>query len=342
MLSFKRNTLLIASLLLLINCALNAQADFQFTLQTWGTYTTYDHGNDTTTTQLGFGLRRARLRGKMTRGKATGFVQFDAASATITDAQIDYSLSEDIRLRMGRFVGPGSQAGGRTSHTAFDFAERSIVGRLWAAAAGRADYRSYGLAIIGKTELFGYEVMASNGDGSLNLKPYNIKSSNSNTDTGVLPQLDLMVTTSIVKPLQFGLHYGLPNADRINVSSLTGFAYMRPEPYHKRSIRGKMDFARVVDHTGMTDVTMGGYQVLGFYKLFEKIEIGAGYASWDPDNSADNDAFGNVLFGLNYFPDPEHWRDTLFKLVLTLKTNEDGAGALDPLIIHLIFQLYLH
>ena len=342
MLIFKRNLLLITSFFLVINCALNAQVDFQFTLQTWGTYTTYDHGNDTTTTQLGFGIRRARLRGKMTRGKATGFVQFDAASATITDAQIDYSLSEGIGLRMGRFVGPGSQAGGRTSHTAFDFAERSIVGRLWAAAVGRADYRSYGLALIGKTKFFGYEVMASNGDGFLNLRPYNSKSSNSDTDTGVLPQLDLMINTSIVKSLQLGLHYGFPNTDRINVSSLTGFAYLRPESYHKGSIRGKMDFARVVDHTGIADVTLEGFQVLGFHKLLEKIEIGAGYALWDPDNSADNDAFGNVLFGLNYFPDPEHWRDTLFKLVLTYKTTEDDAGAPDPLIIHLIFQLYLH
>lgn len=343
MLEFKRSAALIVSLYFVLACVLNAQATFQFTVQSWGTYTTYDHGNDSTTTQLGVGIRRARLRGKMTRGKATGFIQFDAASSTMTDAQIDYSFTDDIKLRMGRFVGPGSQAGGRTSHTtAFDFAERSIVGRLWAAAVGRADYRSYGLAVIGKTLLFSYEVMASNGDGSLNLKPYNSKSSNSKTNTGELPQLDFLISTTIIKPLELGIHYGFPNEDRINVSALTGYAYMKPGSYNKGSLRGKVDFARLVDYSGSTDVTLGGYRVLGFYKILEEVEIGLGYASWDPDNSMDNDAFGNVLFGVNYFVDPENWKDFQFKFVVTYKTTEDDAGAADPLMIHLISHIYLH
>lgn len=106
MLEFKRSAALIVSLYFVLACVLNAQATFQFTVQSWGTYTTYDHGNDSTTTQLGVGIRRARLRGKMTRGKATAFIQFDAATAAMTDAQIDYAFSDDLILRMGHLWAP--------------------------------------------------------------------------------------------------------------------------------------------------------------------------------------------------------------------------------------------
>ena len=78
--------------------SLLGQATFQFTIQTWGTYTTYDHYDwnadssaldlTETTTQLGVGIRRARLRGKMTKGKASAFVQVDGPSGDLLDAQI--------------------------------------------------------------------------------------------------------------------------------------------------------------------------------------------------------------------------------------------------------------
>ncbi|MBC8472777.1 MAG: hypothetical protein H8D56_25225, partial [Planctomycetes bacterium] len=199
--------------------SLLGQATFQFTLQSWGTYTTYDHYDwnadssalelKETTTQLGVGIRRARLRGKMTKGKASAFVQFDAPTGQMMDAQIDYSPTNNLKLRMGRFVGAGSQAGGNTSHTAIDFAERSIVGRLWASSVGRSDYRTYGISLMGKYNNFNYQVLAQNGDGFLNLKPYGTKSSNSDEDTGAMPQLDFAVSTKLDNGISAGLHYGL-------------------------------------------------------------------------------------------------------------------------------------
>jgi len=72
------------------------------------------------------------------------------------------------------------------------------------------------------------------------------------------------------------------------------------------------------------------------------MEVGVGYASWDPNSSVGNDAFGNILVGMTYFPNPEHWKDAQFKLVFTFKTTEDSAGAPDPLMIHLISHIYLH
>ena len=332
--------------------SLLGQATFQFTIQTWGTYTTYDHYDwnadssaldlTETTTQLGVGIRRARLRGKMTKGKASAFVQVDGPSGDLLDAQIDYSLTDNLKLRMGRFVGAGSQAGGNTSHTAIDFAERSIVGRLWASSVGRSDYRTYGTSLIGKYNNFNYQVMAHNGDGHLNIKPYGTKSSKSDEDTGVMPQLDFAVSTKLGNGLSTGLHYGLPNENRINVSSATGFLYLDPKDYSSGKLRGKLDFTRVVNHEGESDVVSLGYALKGFYKLHDKMEVGAGYEQWDPNTDVDTDSFGNIVVGVNYSPNPEHWKDTLFKLVATFKTSEVDNEPLDPLMVHLVWQVYMH
>jgi len=346
---------------------LMAQATFQFTLQSWGSFTSYDHPEqitaeyyelnpatglvdlvlaDTTAAfesqQLGVGIRRARLRGKMTKGKASGFMQFDAATATMMDAQIDYAFSKSMKLRMGRHVGAGSQAGGHTSHTAIDFAERSIVGRMWAKSVGRSDYRTYGLSLIGKTGNLNYQVLANNGSNSLNLKPYGTKSSNSKTDTGVLPQLDFMVSSKLSSGLWLGMHYGLPNEDRINISSTTGFVYYTPKEYKAGKIRGKFDFAQVENHAADDKYTAMGVALKGFYRLSDHVEVGAGYESWDPNTDQDNDGFGNMLVSLVYSPNPEHWKDTLFKLNATIKTSEKDHQPYDPVIIHMVWQVYMH
>ncbi|MFC1482101.1 hypothetical protein ACFL6E_07665, partial [Candidatus Neomarinimicrobiota bacterium] len=130
--------------------------------------------------------------------------------------------------------------------------------------------------------------------------------------------------------------------DRINTSSLTGYAYLQPDSYNKGAFRGKVDFAQLVDRRGAADIGLGGFQIMGFYKVLEMIEVGVGYASWDPNDSIDNDTFGNIQLGVNYFVDPEHWKDLQFKFVVTYKTTEDKAGAADPLMIHFVSHIYLH
>ena len=340
------------AIFLFASTGLFAQANFQFTIQSWASYTTYDHyvmnadssGKelDETTTQFGNGIRRARLRGKMTKGKVTAFVQYDAVSSYVLDAQIDYKFSDNLKMRMGRFVGAGSQAGGNTSHTAIDFAERSIVGRKWASAVGRSDYRTFGMAAIGKFNRFSYQVMANNGDSNLNLKPYGTKSSGSNKDTGAIPQLDIAISTKIGSAMNVGVHYGLPNEDRINVSSVTGFFYFKPSDYSSGNFRSKFDFARVVNHENSEDEVSLGWSLGGFYLLSEKIELGAGYQVWDKNVDVDSDAMGNIVLAATYSPDPEHWKDSLFKLVATFKTAEADNEPLDPMVIHLVWQAYMH
>ncbi len=358
--------LLSAVITMVITSQAIAQAKFEFSLQSWGSYTSYDHAADTadayyefdettgnavlvpaeitpaySSTQFGFGIRRARLRGKMSHGKAAAFVQFEAAgSPTLLDARLDYSLSDNLKLRMGRFIGAGSQAGGRTGHTSIDFIERSIVGRNWGAALSRSDYRTYGIGLLGKMNQFKYEITMNNGANTINLKPYNVKSGGSATDTGLLPQIDLMGEMAVSNGINIGASYGLANEDRINRSSATGFVYYKPEDYGSGDVRSKFDLAMVNDVDG--DYGMFGYSVLGAMRMTDKIEVGGRYESWDPNNDVEEDAVSNITIGINFAPNPDKWMDTLFKFDLTYKMAQDSDGVPDPVIAHFMWQMYLH
>ncbi len=315
---------------------LEAQATFEFSLQSWGSFTSY---NDTL--QTGFGIRRARLRGKMKHEKASAFVQFEAAgSPTLLDARMDYDISDNFKVRMGRYIGAGSQAGGRTGHTNLDFTERSIVGRNWGSAMSRSDYRTYGMGVIGKLNILKYEITLNNGDNSINLKPYNNSSSNSDTDMGLLPQIEFMGEMALGNSIDLGASYSLPNEKRINRSSVTGYAYYQPGDYSAGDIRGKFDLAMVHDVAG--DYNMLGAAVLGMLRLSTKIEAGGRFEFWDSDNTVDDNTVSNITVGFNYAPNPDKWMDTLFKFDLTYKMTQASGGVPDPIIAHLMWQMFLH
>ena len=327
-------------ILFIVAPSASAQPEFQFSLQSWGSYTSYEHTDDSTSTQLGFGIRRARIRGKMMQGKATAFIQYEAINSTIIDVRLDYILSDNLMFRMGRFVGPGSQAGSRTGHTSIDLIERSIVGRNWAIAVDRKDSRSYGLALLGKLGNFGYELMASNGDNSVNLNPYNNDSSKSKTDTGKLPQFDVMGHYSLGNSITAGLHYGLANEDRVNKSSLTGFAYFRPEEYSAGKMRFKFDFAKM-DDLG-DNIAMLGYSALGVYKATRHFEIGSRMETWNWDIDAGDNTVTNFTIGINYSVDPDKWTDTIFKVDFTIKSTDGNTKIPDPFMMHILWQMNLH
>jgi hypothetical protein len=278
----------------------------------------------------------------MTKGKFSGFFQYDAPTNHMTDAQIDYAVSDKLTIRLGRFVGPACQAGGRTSHTVIDFAERSIVGRLWAKAVGRSDYRTFGVSVKGKLGIINYEIMGNNGEGDKNIKPYNVKSDNSTADTGILPQLDFMVYSKFTDCMSAGIHYGLPNEKRLNISSFTGYFHYKPSDYKKGNFRSKVDFAMVNNEMDTDPIKSLGYGITGFYRFSNAMEFGLGYESWDPNTDLDDDAFANIYMGLTYSLDPDNWKDALIKLVATIKTAQASTLPKDPLIIHLIWQIYMH
>lgn len=319
---------------------------FQFTMQSWATYTTYDHEADATTaldektTQTFFGIRRARLRGKMTIGKITAFLQYSAKSNVLLDAQIDCKISDNLKIRAGRFIGAGSQAAGRTSHTSIDFVERSIVGRNWALLLDRDDYRTFGMGLIGKAGPLNYEVTFHNGAGDYNILPYNNTSARSDDDTDFMPQMDFMASANITKAVSAGISYGPANEKRINASSLTGFLYLQPKDYKAGNIRAKIDFAQVTDEDA--DFTAMGYGAMAFLKVAKNLEIGAGYATWDWNTDIDDDAEGNITFGFNYSLTPDAWNTSILKLAATFKTHQTDGLPYDPFMFHCMWQVYMH
>ena len=318
----------------------SAQPEFQFSLQSWGSFTSYDHTDGPTSTQSGFGIRRARIRGKMTQEKAAAFIQYETISSTILDVRLDYNLNDNLIVRMGRFVGPGSQAGSRTGHTSIDLIERSIVGRNWGTVVGRSDSRTTGLALIGKQNIFAYEIMVSNGSNNINLVPYNSKSSNSGTDTGQLPQIDVMGQIELLNSINAGIHYGLANEDRVDISSLTGFAYFKPEEYSAGKMRFKFDFAKVDDLED--NIAMMGYSALAVYKATRHFEIGSRIETWDWDVDAGDNVITNFTIGINYSVNPDKWTDTMFKIDFTLKSADGNTKIPDPFMMHILWQMYLH
>ncbi len=62
--NFNKNCITLCISILVISM-LSGQPEFQFSLQSWGSYTSYDYIGDLTTTQSGFGIRHARLGGKI-------------------------------------------------------------------------------------------------------------------------------------------------------------------------------------------------------------------------------------------------------------------------------------
>ena len=230
-------------LILLLTLPLYGQ-DVSFTLQTWATVSKME------TAQTGVGIRRARIRGKFGEGNVSAFVQYGMASGKLHDARVDVKFDK-YTVRVGRFVVPGNQSGGQTSHTALDFCERSIVGRMYSIEMDRPDHRSYGVSVIGNYGVFNYEVMASNPE---NIKPYNINHSVVNPST----KLDYMAYIKTGN-LSSGVHY--------NSVSITGYAYLENDRF-----RGKVD----VVHTDLSK----GYRVLAFWKL-SRFEIGAQYETWN-------------------------------------------------------------
>jgi len=81
---------------------------------------------------------------------------------------------------------------------------------------------------------------------------------------------------------------------------------------------------------------------MGFYKLTDKLEIGSRYGIWDPGKNSNNDVFGNIAVGTNYSPNPEHWKDMMFKLAATFKISEEENQPYDPFIVHFVWQVYMH
>ncbi len=367
-----KKLVLLAAVLFLMSLAGPAMAEgsvFGF-FQTWLSYAAYSHpdSSDYDASQLAFGVRRARVGWKYKDGPFTGKFQGDGAGGTfkVLDAFGEYKINDMAKVRMGRFVGVGSQAGGLTSATKLDMIERSIVGRRWGSGTVGGDYRTYAAMVsLAPNELFTVKAQLGNGFGSVNAKP----SSNSHNDNdptdmndddpptedtgdnllndGFAPQIDFGVYAAPVEGLDLGFTYGLPNENLNTTGSMTAFAYYKTPAFYF-----KFDYATLQMNPDWDDdeldVNSMGYAVTGGYNVNDNAQFVARYEIWDADTDAGNDDGSyitkNVQFGLNYYFNPEAKYDQVLKLAFTRRMDEmpDDVDIADPNLVQIMWQIFMH
>lgn len=338
-------------------------------VQTWLTYTAYTNSNgdslDTDddgindavyedASQLGFGVKRARLGWKYSDGDFFAMFQGDATGGELAllDGVVGMKVNDMLTLQAGRFIGVGSQAGGLTSSTKIDLIERSIIGRRWAAGTVGSDYRIVGLmATVATSDMLKFKAQVHNGTGT---KPGLLPSSNTHSgggdlaDDGFAPQMDFGVYANPMDGLKVGFTYGLPNENLNTTGSMTAFAYFGTPAFFL-----KFDYASLDDRGSDWDddddnVTSMGYAALGAYNVNERVQVLGRYEAWDADTDLSNDQGDyqtrNVTVGLNYFVNPDAKYDQVFKLAFTRRMDEMPAGVdiADPNLFMAMWQIYVH
>lgn len=328
-------------------------------VQTWYSYTTFDsteagYADADVATQTGFGLRRARFAWKYSDDMYFGGIQTEGAGGGIIvlDAFVGINFNEQFTMRLGRFPGVGSQAGGQTSSAKLDMIERPIVPMRWAAATGRQHYRAVGAELAMKpNDMFKAMILLHNGSSDLgeDLAPsVNSHLTDSTVvDTQFLPQIDLGIWAEPMEGLQAGATFGLPNEYRITTGNLTAFLYY----FHEMGF-AKVDFAMLMHNPEWDDddldYTSMGYAVTAGYNVRPCLQVVGRFENWDEDTDLDSDdgdyMHRNFALGVNYSLLEGAKFDHRLQATFTRRLDEtpDDVELTDPNIFQLCYQLYFH
>lgn len=312
------------------------------TVQAMGSYAQ----TNTDTAQIGFGLRRVRLKTYFSYGDFTAFIQYGAIANILLDARMTYNFSQTFKLRVGRFVGAGVRSGGLTSHTKIDIVERPMSAQMWALnALGSGDYRDYGLAFMGNIGDFGYNLTLANGKGLHKIK---IDGTTVGVGTGNIlathlkggETLNQSVSISgmanyqpkTVKGLEVGGYYGIGNANFNDYSSYNAYVYWEPKP-----IRIKAEIIGVTDQNETDNISSLGYYVFGAYGFADNWEALARYENYDPSDLSDiKDAHTLITVGARYALFPE--KLTASKITFAYVMHEEEGAEIDNDVFYVMFQ----
>ncbi len=284
------------------------------------------------TSQLGVGLRRVRLRAYANLGKkVSAFIQYSAKSSKVLDARITYKFSKEFQLRVGRFIGAGVKGGGLTSHTKIDIVERPVTAQKWGAATIGADYRDYGLAVMGSMSGFSYNLTLHNGSGAMNVLASH-KSIGSKFKSGMAVSAMVGFKPSGVKGLDIGGYFGQGNKYYNDYSSFSGYVYYQPGPF-----RFKGEYISWTNKNNPTEVTSNGFYVFGAYKIMPKIELLARFEQFDPNADVTDDEETDITIGAGYSIWPSKW--TQGKVTLAYVIQGEKGTTVDNNVLYAFFQL---
>ena len=285
------------------------------------------------TAQIGFGLRRVRLKTSFSYGDVTAFIQYSARGSKLLDARMTYKFSKVFNLRVGRFIGASVRGGGLTSHTKLDIVERPMSAQMWTVNALKSgDYRDYGVALMGKAGDFGYNLTVANGGGSLkNIVGTQLVGGQNLTEAVSISAM-ANYKPKAVKGLEVGGYYGMGNAYFNDYSSYNAYVYWEPKP-----LRIKAEIISVTDLNGSDDVSSLGYYVFGAFSFMDNWEALARYENYDPTDMDDvEDAHTLITIGARYALYPA--KLTASKITFAYVMHGEEGDAIDNDVFYVMFQ----
>ena len=278
------------------------------TIQSWASY----EQNAQDSTQMGFGIRRLRLRIKSSFGeKISAFAQVEMTSPKLLDARISYQVLPQLQMRIGRFIGAGMRGAGLTLHSDLDIIERPVSAQEWAGRTVGSDYRDYGIEVIGTISDVTIRGWIHNGDGAKNIK-------SSQTGRSLLKNghfaRDIMITyqPEFIDYLEMGTHAGKGNNqfkyfERNSYVNRDIFHYSTYLYYEPRMFRFKTEYVSVTsqrDQIQTRDITFTGFYLFGGFKLLKNLELVSRFETVDYDRLL-NLRENFYTLGATYFFFPE-------------------------------------
>lgn len=282
------------------------------------------------TSQLGFGLRRVRLKTYFGMGDVSAFVQFEGTSYKLLDARLTYKFSDAANIHVGRFIGAGVRAGGLTSHTDIDIVERALSAQKWGANTIGADFRDYGASLFGKFGELSYNLTAHNGDGAQNIKASHQSQGKLLNATSAFSGM-VFYKPEAIKGLEAGGYYGIGNATFNDYAAYNAYVYWEPKP-----IRIKAEIVGVTNKNGATDLNSLGFYVFGAYQFMDNWEALARFENYDGNTDLEKDAQTLITIGARYALFPS--KVSASKITVAYVIHGEEGTEIDNNVFYAMFQ----
>ena len=274
---------------------------FKGFVQTWGSYVQL---NDTEDSGYGFTFRRVRLTPYGNLSKRINWklqLGWDKLSPGLIEAYIDFLLSDNINIRVGKYTVPGTISSSISPSYELDFIERPQVTLKWGSNNGLIKFRSLGVQVYGKVfnDKLYYAFMLSNPRTS---SPFttDLKSANYTIENWGIA-LWGRVEASIKRSLRLGAFFGTGKEEDTEIKRQSWGIHLF---YTKSNLNVKFEYIAGEYGEKLNQKKYNGfYAVLG-YRL-KKIEPIIRYDTYSPENGNPDDSgikkYKNTIFGINYF-----------------------------------------
>ncbi|MEN8154078.1 MAG: porin [Acidobacteriota bacterium] len=312
-----KRILIIVSIIFLMVFSISADVKFKGLMQNW--FSIADDSIDETNSFYGFSNKRIRfapygkLGEKITWGVQFAFDKF--STPTVLDVFMNYAISGQFNLKVGKFAPPGSIGAALTSSGKLDAIERAPIVMAWGANSGLHGYRAFGAQLSGKMmegKLY-YALMLANSQTSEHNWLPSVKTvtttANTHNGTGLWGRLE----ASPMRGLRFGGFFGKSTEEDNNSVKLERSSYGAHLFYVKNKFNLKVEY--ISGETG--NIKYNGMYLVAGYRI-NKIEPVLSYSFYVPFE--DGEKLSNITAGINIF----YKKNIKFQVNYVLKDEENS------------------